>query len=38
MARHVLADLGGQGVRVLNGEDKREAFMVKPCEFGIESM
>jgi len=37
MAKHVLADLGDRGVKVLNGEDKREAFMVKPCEFGIES-
>ena len=35
MARHVLEDLGDRGVKVLNGEDKREAFMVKPCEVSL---
>jgi hypothetical protein len=36
-ARHVLADLGEEPVYVLDGEDRKEAFAVPPCQLGIES-
>ena len=34
---HVLNDLGKESIYVLDGEDKKEAFIVPTCQFGIES-